>query len=66
MNPYAKYDRGEGFDFGMILLGDEHARTLRERGTMLFREQQIGVPTGLTVEQCWLLGNPEELQVPSQ
>lgn len=64
MNPYAKYDRGEGIDFAMILLGDEHARTLRERGTMPFREQQIGVPAGRTVEQCWLLGNPEELQVP--
>ena len=57
-----KYDRGEGIDFGMMLLGGEHVRVLRSRGTVPFLVHQIGVPSGRDVEQYWLLGLPEELQ----
>ena len=59
---YLKYNRGEGIDFGLILLEDEQARILKERGSIPFRERDIGVPSSLSIEQFWLLGLPEELQ----
>lgn len=60
MREHHRYDRGEGVDFGMILLEDGHADFLMTRGTQAFQECQIGVPSGMEVEQYWLLGIPKE------
>lgn len=59
---HVKEDRGEGVDVGMVCLGKEHVRVLRERGTVPLLQNHIGVPDGQSVEQYWLLGIPKELQ----
>jgi hypothetical protein len=62
LKSYARYDRGEGVDFGMILLGDAHVAALTATGTVPISKHHVGVPSGRDVLQYWLLGLPEELQ----